>query len=239
MLDIKYKRLIDISQAVKSDSAAFPGDTPFKREVVLTHKDSKIVNLTSLTMSPHVGTHVDAPAHIKGDMDATADLVGAMPLEPFIGRAVVIDLSPKNDGISWQNFQDKLREIGKEHWLQKEGAPGWGAPDAQPIPERVLLRTMRTIRYEVFEDEYAFFGTDLVKGLASLGVKLLGIDTPSADHVRSKTLDAHHELDQAGMVWLENLDLSNATEGEYYLIALPLKFMELEASPVRAVLLEF
>jgi arylformamidase len=98
---------------------------------------------------------------------------------------------------------------------------------------------MQNIRYEVFEEEYAFFETDLVKELAERGVKLLGIDAPSADHVRSKTLEAHHELDRAGMVWLENLDLSNAREGEYYLIALPIKFMELEASPVRAVLLEF
>jgi arylformamidase len=234
MQDLKYKRLIDISQPVKSNSAAFPGDTQFKRELVLSYKESQVVNLTSLTMSPHVGTHVDAPGHIKGDMDALANLVGAMPLEPFIGRAAVIDFSPKNDGISWQSFEEKLRAIGKQDWLANSTGRG-----AERIPERILLRTMQNIRYEVFEEEYAFFETDLVKELAERGVKLLGIDAPSADHVRSKTLEAHHELDRAGMVWLENLDLSNAREGEYYLIALPIKFMELEASPVRAVLLEF
>lgn len=40
------------------------------------------------------------------------------------------------------------------------------------------------------------------------------------------------------MVWLENLDLTAVEEGVYELVALPLKLTELEASPVRAVLLD-
>jgi Predicted metal-dependent hydrolase len=66
----------------------------------------------------------------------------------------------------------------------------------------------------------------------------VGLDTPSVDHVKAKNLSAHNILDKGGLVWLENLDLTRVTEGLYQLIALPLKFMELEASPVRAVLLK-
>ena len=216
---LQYKRLIDISQPVKADSAAFPGDTPFKREIVLTYEKSKVVNLTALTMSPHVGTHVDAPAHIKGDLSVASELVGSLPLEPFIGSCLVVDLSPRTDGISWRIAEEKLK--------------------GRRLPARVLFRTQSKIRYEVFEDDYSFFETDLVKELSARGVRLLGIDAPSADHIQSKTLDAHHELDHLGMTWLENLDLSEVAEGEYFLIAFPIKFMELEASPVRAVLLEF
>ncbi len=76
-----------------------------------------------------------------------------------------------------------------------------------------------------------------MRHLSALGVGLVGIDTPSVDHVRSKGLSAHHALLDAGMSWLENLDLTQVEAGEYFLIALPLKLTELEASPVRAVLL--
>lgn len=221
---IQYKNLIDISQPVRGNSAAFPGDTPFKREIVLTYEQTNVVNLTSLTMSPHVGTHVDAPSHIKGDMSIESDLVGHLPLEPFIGPALVLDLSPTLEGLTWGIVEEKLKVLGIAE---------------EKLPPRILFRTQKKIRYEVFEDDYSFFTTDLVQQLSSRGVRLMGIDAPSADHIKSKTLDAHHELDRAGMTWLENLDLTETTEGEYYLIAFPIKFMELEASPVRAVLLQF
>jgi arylformamidase len=217
---LQYKRLIDISQPVKNDSAVFPGDTPYKREIVLTYEQSKIVNLTSFSMSPHVGTHVDAPSHIKGDMSADAQHVGSMPLEPFIGKVLVVNLAPLKDGITINHLSSVFEKYPN-------------------LPERMLFRTQEKIRYDVFEDEYSFFTPELARELYSRGVRLVGIDTPSADHIRSKTLDAHHELDSHGMTWLENLDLTQVKEGEYYLIAFPVKFMELEAAPVRAVLLEF
>lgn len=217
---LQYKRLIDISQPIKSDSAAFPGDTPYKRELVLSYEKSKLVNLTQLTMSPHIGTHVDAPSHIKGDMTVASDLVGYMPLEPFIGPALVVDVSPRADGITWSSVESRLKKN-------------------QQLPERVLFRTQERIRYEVFEAAYSFFTIELVSELFERGVRLLGIDTPSADQIRSKALEAHHEMDRRGMTWLENLDLSQVRDGEFFLIAFPIKFMELEASPVRAVLLEF
>lgn len=225
---LKHKRLIDISQPVKSDTAVFPGDTAFRRNLTLSYETSGVVNLTAFTMSPHVGTHVDAPAHIKGDMSVFTDLAGSLALEPFIGPALLLDLSPKEDAVSWADAQEKLELLGYAD-----------AKTGRRLPERVLLRTQKRVRYDVFEDEYAFFSTELVTELAARGVRLIGIDTPSADNIRSKTLEAHHELDRLGMLWLENLDLSEVSQGEYYLIAFPIKFMELEASPVRAVLLEF
>jgi arylformamidase len=73
--------------------------------------------------------------------------------------------------------------------------------------------------------------------MAMRGVRMIGIDTPSVDHIESKNLETHHQLLERDMLWLENLDLTQVSEGEYFLVALPLKFMELEASPVRAILL--
>lgn len=213
-----YSRIIDISLPVDSKSACFPGDTPFSRNVTLTYKDSGIVNLTSLTMSPHVGTHADSPVHIKGDMDENTGMASHLPLDAFVGPVRVIDLAPLDEGITAEQFLNKIKGIDK-------------------LPPRILFKTCHQIRYQVWEEKYSYFTVELVEALHSNGVVLAGIDTPSIDHIDSKTLAAHHKLDEFGLVWLENLDLTKVEEGNYFLIALPIKFVELEASPVRAVLL--
>ncbi len=79
-------------------------------------------------------------------------------------------------------------------------------------------------------------GAETVELLAARGVALVGIDTPSVDPETSKTLDAHMACRKADMRILENLVLSHVEPGDYELIALPLKFENLDASPVRAVL---
>jgi arylformamidase len=69
-------------------------------------------------------------------------------------------------------------------------------------------------------------------------VLLVGIDTASVDPAASKTLDAHQRLRAHDLRVLENLVLDAVPEGDYELIALPLKLVEADASPVRAILRE-
>ena len=71
-----------------------------------------------------------------------------------------------------------------------------------------------------------------------MGVKLVGIDTPSIDPVNSKTMDSHHIVQKHSMAILEGLVLDEVDAGDYELIALPLKLTNLDASPVRAILRE-
>jgi arylformamidase len=68
-------------------------------------------------------------------------------------------------------------------------------------------------------------------------LKLFGTDAPSVDAMDSKTLDIHHALWRRGTVILEGLDLSAVPDGDYQLIALPLKLAGMDASPVRAILI--
>jgi arylformamidase len=213
-----YSRIIDISQPVDSTSACFPGDVPFSRNITVSYKDSGVLNLTSLTMSPHVGTHADSPVHIKGDMSENEGMASQLPLEAFIGPVRVIDLAPYEGGITAEQFLSKVAKL-------------------ETLPPRILFKTCHQIRYQVWEEKYAFLTVELIEALQSKGVKLVGIDTPSVDHTESKNLETHHKLDEFNFVWLENLDLTKVDEGNYFLVAPPLKFVELEASPVRAVLL--
>ncbi len=210
-------RIVDISQPIKSDSACFPGDTPFSREVTVSHHESKVINLTALKMSPHVGTHVDAPVHVRGSMDSGNETVGSMSLEPFVGLVEVIDIAPFAGAIKPEHIEAHLKTKAT----------------------RLLIRTSHQIRYQVFEDNYAFLSTEVVDWLHERGTRLVGLDSPSVDDTQSKTLCAHHGLLARDIYWLENLDLTAAACGEYFLVAAPLKFMELEASPVRALLLDW
>lgn len=222
------RHIIDISQPISAQTACFPGDTPFSRHIQVSHEDSGFMNLCAFTMSPHVGTHADAPVHVRGRLDASStqeggESAGHLPLSPYVGPVAVIDVSPCSTGITWAQIQPLLQ-------------------DASPFPKRILFKTRQHVRYDRFESDYAWLTEDLIQHLSLQGVCLVGLDTPSVDACDSKSLDTHHALLASNMVWLENLDLSAVpiSPGEvqhYFLVALPLKFMDLEASPLRAVLL--
>jgi arylformamidase len=219
-------KIIDISQPIAANTGCFPGDVPFGKQVTVNYAESGVMNLCAFTMSPHVGTHADAPIHIHGHLeqpDPQSQTAGQLPLSPFVGPTAIVDISPWNEAITWDQVKDQLL--------------AWPA-----FPPRVLFKTQSQNHYDRFQPPYAWFDSQLIEELAARGVGLVGLDTPSVDHVDAKALEAHHTLLKAGMVWLENLDLTAAPVQQPatempFLIALPLKLMELEASPVRAILL--
>jgi len=112
--------------------------------------------------------------------------------------------------------------------------PGRGevGPDALPrrclgVP-RVLFRTGGT----------AFLSPLAAVRLCEKGAVLVGTDAMSVDPEDAADLPVHHTLLSRGVAVLENLDLSEAAPGDYRLVALPLFFKELDASPVRAILIK-
>jgi arylformamidase len=100
----------------------------------------------------------------------------------------------------------------------------------------VLVRTYQRMPQREWDAALSAFAPETVAQLADLGVVLVGIDTASVDPADSKTLDSHQVLRQRQLRVLENLVLDDVPEGDYELIALPLKLMTADASPVRAVL---
>jgi arylformamidase len=74
--------------------------------------------------------------------------------------------------------------------------------------------------------------------LAERGAMLVGTDAASIDPEDAEDLPAHRALLERGVALLEDLDLSGVPEGDYQLVALPLRFESLDASPVRAILIE-
>lgn len=210
--------IIDISQSVGEHTACFPGDVPFSKSITCTFAETNVINLSAIKMSPHIGTHADAPSHVKGDFEDHGANAGALPLVAYVGPATVIDLSPMKKGAV---TADALRT---------------SLSGRAPQP-RVLLKTQAKVEEEKFKDDYPYIGVDAVQFLAEHGVQLIGIDTPSVDHINSKGLETHHELIKQNFFWLENLNLEHAPAGDYFLVAAPLKLVSAEAAPVRALLL--
>jgi len=103
---------------------------------------------------------------------------------------------------------------------------------------RVLFATGSFPDPERWNPDFNALSAELVEWLHARGVRLVGIDTPSLDPEQSKTLDAHQRVRAHGMAILEGIVLDAVAEGDYELIALPLKIRGGDASPVRAVLRE-
>jgi arylformamidase len=150
-------------------------------------------------MSAHLGTHVDAPAHVLREGVFVAEL----PLGIFVGRARVVELAGRG-------------ETGPD-LLPKES---YGCA-------RVLFRSRGR----------AFLSPLAAVRLAESGARLVGTDALSIDPADAEDLPAHRALLSRGVALLEGLDLSEVDPGDYQLVALPLRFEESEASPVRAILL--
>jgi len=199
--------LYDISRPIEPQSAVFPGDTPFSAQWPLRLEKGHSVNLSTITMSPHVGTHADSFLHY----DPHGAPIDEVPLERFLGPCRVVEV-----------LGDVTLEALRGIDLARE--------------ERLLFRTARRIDHRVWEDDFPTVAPEAAKALADAGVKLVGIDQPSVDKSDSKDLPSHNALGRGKVVNLENLDLTGVPEGRYELIALPLKIRGGDGSPVRAVL---
>ena len=205
------KRLWDISPGVAPGFPVFPGDTAFTMRWTWTIGPGCPVNVSELTMSPHTGSHADAPLHY----DERGASIGEMPIDTYLGPCRVI------------------HALGAGALVQHEHL----APHLQGTPPRILLRTYERVP-PAWDAAFTAIAPAAVDLLHEHGVRLIGIDTPSLDPEQSKTLDAHQRVRAHGMAVLEGLVLDEVPPGDYELIALPLKWQGLDASPVRAVLRE-
>jgi len=103
------------------------------------------------------------------------------------------------------------------------------------LPPRVLVRTYAQAPAD-WDGQLTAYAPGTIERLADLGVLLVGIDTASIDPADSKLLPSHQVIRRRGLRVLENLVLDHVPEGDYELIALPLRLSTADASPVRAVL---
>ena len=203
-------KLYDISLSISSDLPVYPGDPP----VSLTHHSAIArgdrYNVTTLTMTTHTGTHLDAARHCD-DEGGTVDRV---PLSLLVGPARVVELLQAREIDA--STLSRLPVRGHERILLKTGSSLlWGKPG--------------------FQGELAHLTPEGAEYLVSCGVKLVGIDSLSVESVTGDGT-VHRLFLGGGVVILEGLNLSGISPGDYELICLPLKIADGDGAPCRAIL---
>ncbi len=203
--------IYDITRPVNAQTAVWPGDQPYRLRHTLRRSEGASVNLTALEATLHLGTHMDAWYHCA-DEGATAE---QMPLAACIGPAQLVTVA-RTDG--------PLQPADLAH-VQLRGV------------KRLLLRSaVSELAEDVWPNAWPWPGAALIEVLATRGLCLLGLDSPSVDAEESTALPGHHALRRHGIVTLESLWLRDVPDGDYELVALPLRLANACASPVRAIL---
>jgi arylformamidase len=192
----------------------YAGDAPMKFDFIKDMRKGDPLTLSAYSLGAHSGTHVDAPMHFVRDGAS----IERLSLDPFIGRARVIDIDETVQAIT-------AAELGRHQW---KGA------------ERVLFRTRSSVRgwmsSSTFHRDFAYIAPDAAQLLADAGVKLVGIDYISAEQFGAPAPLTHRILLGQGIPIVEGLSLGNVSAGDYDVIILPIKVAGHEGAPARAVL---
>ncbi len=204
---------IDISLPLSSQLPVWPGDPPLVVERFVFMDQGAAANVSRLSGTVHIGTHIDAPDHFLND----GRTVAQVDLDACLGPAWVLDLT-------------QVAQIDR---------PALEAAWPEATVTRVLLKTRNSQWWAQghtrFREDYVALLPDAAAFLVAQGVRLVGIDYLSIAPYADPT-PTHRVLLQAGVVILEGLRLDRAVPGPYTLYCLPLNIPEAEGAPARAVL---
>jgi|SRR6202453_618017 arylformamidase len=203
---------IDISVPLRTGMVAWPGDEPFERTSTLEIAKGDECNLSQISATAHIGTHMDAPRHYL----AGAAGIETMPIAASVGRARVIEI----------HDPEAIRTSELEPHRLSKG-------------ERVLFKTRNSEhcwKTDHFQKNYIFIAPEAAHYLAERGVQTVGVDYLSVGGFESGGPETHRILLQAGIWIIEGLILEHVEPGEYELVCLPLKIIGGDGAPARAVL---
>jgi arylformamidase len=201
--------IYEISPPISPALAVWPGDSPPSREVLLDMANGDNLTLSTLRTTVHAGAHADGPNHYGKDAAA----IHERDLDYYIGPCQVVRVpAARGERVCKDDISDVVSA------------------------ERVLIATGTYPDPTKFNTDFAAIDPYLIEWLQERGVRTIGIDTPSVDLFESKDLPTHQSILKHDMAILEGLVLTDVPPGKYELIALPLKLVGFDASPVRAIL---
>ena len=204
-------KLIDVTVPLDANVPLYPGNTPFSLEAIKRIRRGDSSNVSTLHMSAHAGTHVDAPRHFFDEAPGTE----AIPLEMLMGRARVIEVTSRK-GIT----ADDLARFDLSEDV------------------RVLIKTMNSRLWASpeFHADYVGVTESGARHLVDHGIKVLGVDYLSVEEYKRPGAPAHHILLGGGTIVIEGLNLRDVDPGVYDLFCLPLSVVGSDGAPARVIL---
>lgn len=207
-------KVYDISMQISENMMVYK-DRPHKKPEIKVVSDfaTSSVYETEIRLNMHTGTHMDRPLHIiEGGKN-----MDTFDLTRMLCKAKVLDLSGiENKYITKEDLEKFKIEEG----------------------DFLLLKTQNSYREDVaFDFSFVFLEESGARYLRDckidgVGIDALGIERSQEGHV------THKALLENDIIILEGLRLAKVEEGSYQLIALPLAIQGVEASLVKAILIE-
>ncbi len=204
-------KLIDVTVPLDANLPTYPGNTPFTLEAINQIARGDSSNVSTLHMSSHAGTHVDAPRHFFDD----APGADALCLETMMGPARVVEITSRA-GIG----ADELCDVDLSNDV------------------RVLFKTVNSGLWGSSEFRRDFVGVTAsgAERLVASGIKLVGVDYLSVEQFKTPGAPAHHVLLGAGAIVVEGLNLREVEPGLYDMLCLPLRVVGADGAPARVLL---
>jgi arylformamidase len=204
-------KLIDVSVPLDAKLPTYPNNTPFTLEAVKRIAEGGSSNVSSLHLSAHTGTHVDAPRHFFDAGPGTETL----PLEMLLGRARVVDVTSRKgitaEDLAAFNLSEDVRVL-----IKTSNSRLWGSAEFHP--------------------DYVGVTESGARHLVDHGVKVVGVDYLSVEQFHTPGAPAHHVLLGAGVIVIEGLNLRDVEPGVYDMYCLPLLIVGCDGAPARVVL---
>jgi arylformamidase len=209
-------KMIDISLRIHPKMLTWPSDPGVSIEPASRISAGKAANVSELRCGTHTGTHIDPPLHFIAD----GTPIDQIPLEVLVGPAVVADLTSVQSDIGPSEL-DSL--------------------DLPAGTERLLFHTRNSDFWReespVFTEDYVAVTADGAQWLVDHGIRLVGIDYLSVERRGTPGHPTHKTLLGAGVVIVEGMNLDGVAAGDYTLICLPLRILDGDGGPARAMLL--
>jgi kynurenine formamidase len=238
-VDLKRYRLVDLSHTFGPRTLYWPTSTTSFKLDQLAYGQTPggwFYSSNAYSAPEHGGTHLDAPIHFS-ETGLTTDRI---PLEQFVGPAVVIDVSRQ----AARDPDYRLTVADVAAWEKAHGRIPRGAI--------VVLRTGWAMRWP---DARSYLGDDKAGDASNLHfpsygadaarllveqrrVSALGADVASIDYGASGDFIVHRIAAAANVLGLENLaNVSLLPPKGATIIALPLKIEGGSGGPLRAIAL--
>ncbi len=205
--------LYDISLTIAEDLPVWPGDPKIELKKISKIEDGEEANVTHISASVHIGTHVDAPDHFMGNGQTVENL----QLDLLVGAAFVVEMHVDGQVSAVDLQSASIPEGTKRLLIKTANSQIW----AEGVKE--------------FKSDFIALEADAAAYLVNQGVEVVGVDylsvAPFADPAPT-----HRILLEAGVLVIEGLNLSGVEPGEYTLLCLPLKISGSDGAPARVLL---
>ena len=204
-------KLIDVTVPLDANLPAYPGNVPFTMDPLKRIASGDSSNVSTIHMSAHAGTHVDAPRHFFDDGAG----VDALPIELLFGRTRVVEITGRR-GIDASDLESLDLSADLRVLFKTSNSRLWGSRD--------------------FHTGYVGVTEGAARHLVANGVKVVGIDYLSVEEFRKPGAPAHHILLGGGTIVIEGLNLADVEPGLYDMFCLPLRIPGADGAPARVIL---